>query len=231
MARVTPYGDQNAHGSLAGSLSFRRSRGGVILQKKPRPHDPKSQGQLAQRLAFAQANASWFFYDPLSKPFISARATQLGLTSRQLFTRASLLGVLPAPVHVGGWEVTAFQPINLAGRTDADMYCEVALWDAQNQGWNNMGVWRFDTNTWTSYGQFAYVGSKLRFWVGSTLPLPYRTGFALTLDDTNHNPLNIVAYLPAGTPDFNNGVQYFISADGSLWQEEALTHWLTTPNF
>lgn len=60
MAVCIPYGDAQAHGSICDSLSFRRSRGKVVLQKKPRVKQPNSQAQKDQKQWFKNTWSSWF---------------------------------------------------------------------------------------------------------------------------------------------------------------------------
>lgn len=60
MAVIVPYGDPDAHGSICDSLSFRRSRGKVVLQKKPRVKQPNTPAQQQQKGWFKNTWNDWY---------------------------------------------------------------------------------------------------------------------------------------------------------------------------
>jgi len=76
MAVVIPYGDAEAHGSICDSLSFRRSRGGVILQKKPRVKQPNSQAQQDQKQWFKDVWDEWGQLAPGQLKWLKDKATE-----------------------------------------------------------------------------------------------------------------------------------------------------------
>lgn len=95
MAKITPYGDPEAHGSI-GAFSFRRWMGKVIYEIKPHPIQPNTEAQLAQRLAFKNAVKDFYALNTESKLFYTTRASQLNLTPLALYVKMALLGILPS---------------------------------------------------------------------------------------------------------------------------------------
>lgn len=76
MAVVIPYGDAEAHGSICDSLSFRRSRGKVVLQKKPRVTQPNTQAQKDQKQWFKDTWKAWFKLNAGQLKTARAKATE-----------------------------------------------------------------------------------------------------------------------------------------------------------
>ena len=76
MAVVIPYGDAEAHGSICDSLSFRRSRGGVILQKKPRVKQPNTEAQQDQKQWFKDIWDEWGQLAPGQLKWLKDKATE-----------------------------------------------------------------------------------------------------------------------------------------------------------
>lgn len=76
MAVIVPYGDANAHGSICDSLSFRRARGKVVLQKKPRVVQPNTAGQQEQKQWFKDTWKDWFKLDAGQIEYLNQEATK-----------------------------------------------------------------------------------------------------------------------------------------------------------
>lgn len=76
MAVIVPYGDANAHGSICDSLSFRRARGKVVLQKKPRVVQPNTTGQQEQKQWFKDTWKDWFKLDAGQIEYLNQEATK-----------------------------------------------------------------------------------------------------------------------------------------------------------
>ena len=98
MAIVVPYGDTQAHGSIACSLTFRRFRSKVVMQKKPHPTQPNTPGQIASRNKFKQA---WKAYHQLSSwtvEYLRQAAIQYGWSGANLFISQYMLDEVPSTI-------------------------------------------------------------------------------------------------------------------------------------
>jgi hypothetical protein len=65
MAVIIPFADANAHGSICDTVSFRRHRGKVVFQKKPKPKQPNTQAQKDQKQWWKD---TWQLWRQLSGP-------------------------------------------------------------------------------------------------------------------------------------------------------------------
>jgi len=231
VAIIIPFGDPNAHGSLADSVCFRRSRAGVIFEKKPRPIIRHTDAQLAQRTLFTTAQHEWYHYDPTSKPYIYQRAVQLGLTPRQLFARAYLLGQLPTLERFACTQLTAVQILEPAGYTNVNTVITFNCWDSQGQYWAGMGILDVDTNVWTATADFGHWMSVLKISVWSSLVLPFRWGIALAWKDLQAQERSCIFRTREGLPDQQYNDIYMMDADSTAWTDDLFLHWLTTNNF
>jgi hypothetical protein len=231
MAIIIPFGDPNAHGSLADSVTFRRVRGGVCFQKKPNPVIRNTLAQQAQRTAFTTAQSLWFGYDVLSKPYIETRASQLGLTARQLFSRAYLLDQLPDPAPLPFRALTAVQMIDPDGATGADTQFGFEGWDTVGNIWTSLGTFDVDSNTWSSWSEFPNDFFPIRIQLFATKALAFRFGFAVTIKKPDTTEISQIWRMPPGLYDWQTGVYLYISGDGSTWTDDTFTQWLATNNF
>lgn len=96
MALVIPYGDTQAHGSIGDTLTFRRWRGRVVLEKKPFPRQPNTQAQLDWRQLFRDG---WDAYHNLNSweiEYITNKSKELGRTPANFFMSQWLLDELPS---------------------------------------------------------------------------------------------------------------------------------------
>ena len=59
MAIIIPFADADAHGSICDTVSFRRSRGKVVFQKKPKPKQPNTQAQKDQKQWWKDTWKEW----------------------------------------------------------------------------------------------------------------------------------------------------------------------------
>ena len=96
MAKVSPYFDPRAHGSLADALTFRVFRGTTRLGKKNFPHDPRSAAQLAQRAKFKAASDAYNILNPQWRTFLYDRGVSTWQRGRELFIRAHIKDTLPS---------------------------------------------------------------------------------------------------------------------------------------
>ncbi len=96
MAIIIPFADPDAHGTIAGSVTFRRRRGKVIFQKKPHGKQPNTPAQQAQKEAFADG---WKAYHQLSAweiAYLEEKAAELGTTKANLFLSQYLTNEIPS---------------------------------------------------------------------------------------------------------------------------------------
>jgi len=96
MAIVVPYGDAQAHGSLACSLSFRRSRGKVVLQKKPKPRQPNTSAQQAHKQKFKDGWKAYHQLDAWALDYLTKKAVELGTTKANLYLSQYLKDEIPS---------------------------------------------------------------------------------------------------------------------------------------
>jgi len=102
MAKVAPYGDPNAHGSLNKTLTFRRYKNKVIMQSLIRPGKSNSSAQIAQRDKMKAGNEAYSLLTNASKWFYHKRATQKETTRKGMFMHAYMRNFLPStlrPIH------------------------------------------------------------------------------------------------------------------------------------
>lgn len=146
MAVVIPYGDAQAHGSLADSISFRRHRGRVVLQKKPHSRQPGTPGQLAQRQRFKDGWQSYHALNLWELQYVQTKATQAQTSPSAWYLSQYLTDNIPSTtVQKGIKQITALDLPEVMGtdpqeiqfvfnaRTDPDSDEELAhIWDNQN---------------------------------------------------------------------------------------------------
>jgi len=229
MAKITPYADINAHGSIGDSVTFRRRYGSVILQKKSNPKQPNSASQLAQRSAFKTASEDWYGYDAQSKPYYNLRGPELEMTGQNLYIQASLLNNLPSLTAMQIKQLIDCQISTPRGSATDNIYW--SFWsDAQADLFGEM----FDTEN--------------SFMAGSTLSTA--KNFMITIERNDAPDINylfrdslwikvklgddsIVEYL-LRFPAFigsASAVSFWISADGSVFIDSARSHLGATNNF
>lgn len=229
MAKIVPYGDLNAHGSLAGSVSFRRRYNYVVFQKKPYPKQPNSAGQIAQRTAFKSALDDWYQYDAQSKEYFRLRGAQLGMTGLNLFIRAKLLNIMPSTIAISLKQVTSAQIINIRSPiTDG------FNWEFQPVP-QEAGFARIVDNDNSYIWLNTYPGSKIMGIEVSGMDVEFleyqfRDGIAYTVIDHLGATRNIISRIPESPPN-SDSILYYISTDGSAFYDSALTHLAATNNF
>lgn len=94
MALITPYGDPQAHGSMADSVTWRRRKGKVVFQKKPHPRQPNSPGQQAQKQKFKEAWASYHSLSAEDLAYYRELAAEQDMTGANLYLSLYLKGQL-----------------------------------------------------------------------------------------------------------------------------------------
>ena len=96
MAIVVPYGDAQAHGSLACSVSFRRSRGKVVFQKKPRPKQPNTQAQQAHKQKFKDGWKAYHQLNAWAVDYLQKKAAETSTTKANLYLSQYLKDEIPS---------------------------------------------------------------------------------------------------------------------------------------
>lgn len=85
MAVIIPFADADAHGSICDTVSFRRSRGKVVFQKKPKPKQPNSPGQQTQKQWFKDTWKEWRKLTAGQKNWLAYQAAQEQTTPANYF--------------------------------------------------------------------------------------------------------------------------------------------------
>ncbi|MCK5015036.1 MAG: hypothetical protein KAS66_14595 [Candidatus Omnitrophica bacterium] len=96
MAIIIPFADPDAHGSIAGSVSFRRRRGKVVFQKKPHGKQPNTPAQQAQKEKFSDGWKAYHQLDAWAIEYLTNKAAELGTTKANLFLSQFLLDEIPS---------------------------------------------------------------------------------------------------------------------------------------
>lgn len=98
MAIIIPFADPDAHGSIAGSVTFRRRRGKVVFQKKPHGKQPNTPAQQAQKEKFADGWKAYHQLNPWEIEYLTNKAVELGTTKANLFLSQYLTDEIPSTV-------------------------------------------------------------------------------------------------------------------------------------
>lgn len=85
MPILVPYGDPQTHGTLGKSITFRRWRGKVVMEKKPFGRQPDTPEQIAIRNKFKQAWKEWYTLNQWKLEYLETKAVQLGMTPSNLW--------------------------------------------------------------------------------------------------------------------------------------------------
>ena len=228
MAIIFPYNDPNAHGSIAGA-SFRRRGNIVVFQKKPKPKQPNTPGQIAQRQAFSDAAKAWYSYDATSKEYFYKRGKELGMSARNLFISAYLKGIMPSTTELQFKEIT-----NIQIQTPAAP--ELKSWKFRfinrNLG-HDMGIIFDNENIFdkeTTYENVVNIGIVIIAWE-DTLILPFRYAFYLQGKLQDDSIEERIIRLPVWTLYPVSSKQFFFSDDGSCFYDVNLSHLAATNNF
>ena len=88
---VTPFGDPQAHGTLANTFVLQRRRGHVFCRKYIFKKDLNTSAQQAQRTAFLSAVALWNALPQGDKDAWNALAIDKSMTGYNLFIQRELL--------------------------------------------------------------------------------------------------------------------------------------------
>lgn len=98
MAVVIPYGDAQAHGSIAKSICFRRHKGKVILQKKPHRKAKGTPAQLAQQARFSDAWKAFHAISLWTLEYLQEKALLINSSASIIFLSQYLTDIIPSDV-------------------------------------------------------------------------------------------------------------------------------------
>lgn len=137
MAVVIPYGDAQAHGSLADSICFRRHRGRVVLQKKPHARAPGTPGQIIQRQKFKDGWVAFHSLNLWELEYVQAKATQQQTTPSNWYLSQYLTDAIPSTTKMSGIkQVTDLDlPETIGAQLDDFYFNIIARTDAGPVDW------------------------------------------------------------------------------------------------
>jgi len=222
MAFVNPYTDQNAHGSVANAYSFRRSRGRVILEKKPRSKQDPTPIQSENRYRFSQAVAGWFDEPPAIRDFFTRLAAGGTFSGLSYYLMWIWSGHVPPAEDFNFVEVINASLIDGVERYDRDCRIDFAGLDIVWQNEVHMGRLHFpnfevtDNNRYTGgvHNFICYILSLTPIAAGAKLWIRY-----LDIIQYPHDLFCTLPLVPAGqeTP-----MRFLISRFGSLYADFAM---------
>lgn len=229
MAIIIPYGDTNAHGSLGGSISFRRRFGKVVLQKQPFPVQPNTPAQIIQRDAFASVQNDWYSYNAISKGYFNIRAPQYGWTAKNLFTSAKLKSIMPNLTAPGINRILQAQVVSPQGVSPNETKFEFFTRNKFSHTWSSQGTIYDNENVfvWSGLGQVDVDGFKVEITGSPGYPV-FRYGIWLQIrlwPSTDVEWVMRLREVPTGASTF------YMSLDGSTFFDFALSELNATNNF
>lgn len=228
MAIVSPYGDPNAHGSIARAISFRRRWGRVVMEKKPYPIQPNSAGQIAQKAAFSAAQTGWNTLSVAQKPYYLLRAPTLEMSERNLYTKAYLLNILPSYTGFYPRQITAAQLMDPIGTAANDLQFVFNVWGGGPPVWNKLGEIWDNENTLKNTATWAGAYTWFQIAITLNIAMPFRYGIALTVLDQSSVSHNFVIRFQ----EYGTGTKsWYVGDDGSTYHDPSITVFAATNNF
>jgi len=98
MAVVIPYGDAQAHGSIAKSITFRRHKGKVVLQKKPHMRGVRTPAQITQQERFSDGWVAFHALDLWTLEYLQEKAILMSSSASIIFLSQYLTDAIPSTV-------------------------------------------------------------------------------------------------------------------------------------
>ena len=83
--KIMPFGDDQAHGQIAGAVIVQRWRGLVFCKEYTKPNNPKTQEQKRQRGKFSNAVNAWNHLTPVEVEYWKIQAIGKSYTGYNLF--------------------------------------------------------------------------------------------------------------------------------------------------
>lgn len=92
MAKPTsPLFSIEAHGTLAGELTYGRTKNRLFVKKKPVPSQPRTGLQIAQRVMFAELQKSWPGFSDAEKDTWTVPAKAANVSKNNAFLKYNLI--------------------------------------------------------------------------------------------------------------------------------------------
>jgi len=229
MAIIIPFADADAHGSICDSVSFRRSRGKVVFQKKPKPKQPNTQAQKDQKQWWKDTWKSWHTLTAFQLAWLQAKATAEGTTPANYYfdkfkdthgasgERQYLIKTID--------DIVIDNPI---GGSVSHIRFNPSWYSIDPLGGSGMGV-IFDTdNVWypTTYPDpLPYLDLRINRLADPPITIPDDYSMTWTYTDINDVQHEEVLYLPETEPPWAPEiVLYYFDTSMSFYTDQALTN-------
>lgn len=173
MAIIIPFADADAHGSICDTVSFRRSRGKVVFQKKPKPKQPNTPAQQSQKQWWKDTWKAWRQLSADQLAWLQAKAAEEQTTpanyyfdktdSDEAYTRDDITfietitaGTIDVPVAPAAQDLSWrwFSDLDPPGGT----YNEAAdIWDNENNFVQRNPLTTYDAFLFLLFNDAAYT--------------------------------------------------------------------------
>lgn len=218
MAIIIPFADADAHGSICDTVSFRRSRGKVVFQKKPKPKQPNTPAQQAQKqwwkdtwkawrqlsagqLAWLQAKAAEEQTTPANYYFDNTKDTHGPSGERQYLIKTITNLVIDNPI----------------GANPTHFYLWPEHYTYPAPGGGGIGVIFDNDNVWYpgSYPDpLPYISLRIKRSDPPPVTIPDNYSMTWTYTDINDDPQEEVLYFPE--LELVEDVEYLFYFDSSM---------------
>ena len=203
MAIVVPYGDTQAHGSIACSLTFRRFRNKVVLEKKPYPKQPNTPAQIAIRNKFKQAWAAYHTLSPWTLEYLKESGKQYGWSGANLFISQYMQDEVPSTIPMNNIKeiIDLSLPLPIAPDPEGIKYEFTARIDAPPSEDTLAHIFDNENVFYPGAGPPAYNRSRLLLSRADTAPIdiPFNYPIILVWKDFNDFERTNLVRLPAFT--------------------------------
>ncbi len=170
MAKVTPFGDAQAHGSICHTLTFRRFRNKVVMQHYPKPKQPNTPGQQAQKQKFKNCWKEYHKLDAWSLEYLRQKAVQENSSGSNIFMSQCLLDEVPSVVPMNGIKIITdlSLPVPVSTDTQGINFEFISVLDAGNI--QTLMAWIFDNENAYNFSQETAPYTRLKIKISRTLP-------------------------------------------------------------
>lgn len=228
MAIVIPYGDPNAHGTIGGSLTFRRRFGRVVLEKTPVPKYTNTPAQQVQRDAFKNASDLWYSYPYDSKAYFDTRGKELHMTGKNLFISAQLKSIMPLLTPPAFVKILQCQIISVIESTPSTAYITLEAHDPGSPFMSQMGTIYDNSNSFTPGVTLTNNCDQMRISFHNYTADLFRYGFWLQYERLDTTLGELIVRTNSTQNIFSS---HYVSADGSLFKDQTFDTLLATNNF
>lgn len=210
---VTPFGDNQAHGTIGDTFTLQRRRGQVFAKVYKVPTDPKSAGQLSQRSDFATAITNWNNFSTSIKTFWHNKAVGKVMNGYNFYIQQFLLGLLPVGVPLMSTNITDMVINNLRATVASGFRIEALLTGHPFAGsvWDNSNTFVPGTLPLSSKNLILNA-------VNGAETAHYLEGDSVVVTHFGQ-PSPITIYLP----DVTENIYLYCAVDGSTYYDFTLT--------